>query len=77
MLALAYADDRLFNAGIDGGPVAWLHDEIVIEIRADQAEQAAKILEQSMIDGFAEIFPGAPLGGLVKLQIGESWGAAK
>ena len=77
MLALAYVDDRLFNAGIDGGPVAWLHDEIVLEVRADQAEQAAEILNQSMIDGFAETFPGAPLGGLVKLQIGDSWGAAK
>ena len=77
MLALAYVDDRLFNAGIDGGPVAWLHDEIVLEVRVEQAEQAAEILKQSMIDGFAETFPGAPLNGLVKLKIGESWGAAK
>ena len=34
MLALAYVDDRLFEAGIDGGLVAWLHDEIVLEVRA-------------------------------------------
>ena len=33
MLALAYVDDRLFDAGIEGGPVAWLHDEIVLEVR--------------------------------------------
>ena len=33
MLALAYVDDRLFEAGIEGGPVAWLHDEIVLEVR--------------------------------------------
>ena len=32
MLALAYVDDRLFEAGIEGGPVAWLHDEIVLEV---------------------------------------------
>ena len=32
MLALAYVDDRLFEADIDGGPVAWLHDEIVLEV---------------------------------------------
>jgi hypothetical protein len=38
MLAIAYIDDRLFEAGIDGGPVAWLHDEIVLEVPADQAE---------------------------------------
>ena len=36
MLALAYVDDRLFDAGIEGGPVAWLHDEIVLEVRDDQ-----------------------------------------
>ena len=64
MLALAHVDDRLFDAGIDDGPVAWLHDEIVLEVHADQAERAASILKQSMIDGFAETFPGAPLTGL-------------
>ena len=77
MLALAYVDDRLFEAGIDGGPVAWLHDEIVLEVREDQAERAAEILKQSMIDGFAETFPGAPLNGLVEPHIGSNWGEAK
>ena len=33
MLALAYIDDRLFDANIDGGLVAWLHDEFIIEVR--------------------------------------------
>ena len=77
MLALAYVDDRLFEAGIEGGPVAWLHDEIVLEVRADQAERAAEILKQAMIDGFAETFPGAPLNGLVEPHIGMNWGEAK
>jgi hypothetical protein len=77
MLALAYVDDRLFEANIDAGPVAWLHDEIVIEVREDQAERAAEILKQSMIDGFAETFPGAPLNGLVKPDTGVNWGEAK
>ena len=77
MLALAYVDDRLFEAGIDGGPVAWLHDEIVIEVREDQAERAVEILKQSMIDGFAETFPGAPLNGLVEPHIGLNWCEAK
>jgi DNA polymerase-1 len=77
MLALAYIDDRLFEADIDGGPVAWLHDEFVLEVRADQADRAAEILKQSMIDGFAETFPGAPLNGLVKPDTGANWGEAK
>ena len=73
MLALAYVDDRLFDAGIEGGPVAWLHDEIVLEVRADQAERAAEILKQAMIDGFVETFPDAPIDGLVEPHIGMSW----
>ena len=75
--ALAYVDNRLFDAGVDGGPVAWLHDEIVIEVRDDQADRASEILKQSMIDGFAETFPGAPLAGLVDPHIGLNWGEAK
>ena len=73
MLALAYVDDRLFDAGIEGGPVAWLHDEIVLEVRDDQAEQAAEILKQAMIDGFIETFPDAPINGLVEPHVAASW----
>ena len=76
-LALALIDDRLFDAGIDGGLVGWLHDEFIVDVREDQAARAAEILKQSMIDGFAETFPGAPLNGLVEPHIGANWGAAK
>ena len=77
MLALTYVDDRLFDAEIDGGPVAWLHDEIVMEVAIEDADRAATILKQSMIDGFAETFPGAPLKGLVDLHIAANWAEAK
>ena len=77
MLALAYIDDRLFDANIDGGLVAWLHDEFIVEVREDQADRAAEIVKQAMIDGFAETFPGAPLNGLVEPHIGPNWGEAK
>jgi DNA (cytosine-5)-methyltransferase 1 len=77
MLALATVDDRLFEAGIEGGPVAWLHDEIVLEVAVEDAERAAGILKQAMIDGFAETFPGAPLDGLVEPKIGDNWAMAK
>ena len=49
----------------------------ILEVREDQAERAAEILKQSMIDGFAETFPGAPLNGLVEPHIGLNWGEAK
>jgi DNA polymerase-1 len=34
MLALAAIDRALFEEGVEGGPVAWLHDEIVLEVPA-------------------------------------------
>jgi DNA polymerase-1 len=77
MLALAYADDRLFKAGVNGGIVAWLHDEIVVEVVVEHVDQAAEILKRSMIDGFAETFPGAPLDGLVEPHDGMNWSEAK
>ena len=77
MLALAYTDTRLFDAEIDGGLVAWIHDEFIVEVAVEDAERAADILRQAMIDGFSETFPGAPLNGLVDLHIGASWSEAK
>ena len=77
MLALAHIDDRLFDADIDGGLVGWLHDEFIIEVREDQADRAAEIVKQAMMDGFAETFPGAPLNGLVEPHIGVNWDEAK
>jgi DNA polymerase I len=77
MLALAHIDDRLFDADIDGGLVGSLHDEFIVEVREDQAQRAAEIVKQAMIDGFAETFPGAPLNGLVEPHIGPNWGEAK
>jgi DNA polymerase-1 len=77
MLALTAIDRLLFEHGIDGGPVAWLHDEIIIEIKETDAERAAKLLEQAMTEAFAETFPGAPLNGLVEPRIIGNWGEAK
>jgi DNA polymerase-1 len=77
MLALARIDADLFAAGIDGGPVAWLHDEIVIEVPEADAEEVRRLLVTAMTDAFAEIFPGAPLKGLVEAHIGPNWADAK
>ncbi len=77
MLALAYVDERLFAAGIEGGPVAWLHDEIVVEVCVEHADCAVEIVKQAMTDGFGETFPSAPLNGLGGPHIGPNWGEAK
>ena len=77
MLALAAIDDALFVEGIDGGPVAWLHDEIVLEVPIENAKRAAELLEKAMIDAFAETFPNAPLNGLVDVHSGTNWASLK
>ena len=77
MRALAAIDALLFKHGIEGGPVLWLHDEIVLEVPEADAEQAAELLERAMVAGFAKTFPGAPLNGLVAVRVGADWAAVK
>ena len=77
MRALAAIDALLFKHGIAGGPVLWLHDEIVIEVPEADAAQAAELLERAMVAGFAKTFPGAPLNGLVEVRVGADWASVK
>jgi DNA polymerase-1 len=77
MLALAAIDELLFEHGIYGGPVAWLHDEIILEVPTEHAVKAAELLVKAMRDAFAETFPGAPFNGLVEANSGLNWAAAK
>ena len=77
MLALATIDATLFEADIEGGPVAAPHDEIVLEVPQADAARAASLLEEAMALAFAATFPGAPQGGLVAVKIGRSWAETK
>ena len=77
MLAVAAIDTALFVEGIDGGPVAWLHDEIVLEVPTEAAKRAAELLEKAMVEAFAETFPNAPLNGLVDVHSGTDWASLK
>ena len=77
MLALADIDRMLFEEGIEGGPVAWVHDEILLEVAKADAERASVLLGKAMTDAFAETFPGAPLKGLVKVKVIGNWAEMK
>jgi DNA polymerase I-like protein with 3'-5' exonuclease and polymerase domains len=74
MLSLLLFDAAVRREGIIGEPVLFIHDEIVAEIRSDQAEAAAALLKASMEQAFAAVFPKAPLRDLVELRIGPHWG---
>ena len=59
MLALTAIDAGLRRAGIAGGPVLVVHDEIVIEVPEADAPEAATLLQKAMTEAFAATFPGA------------------
>ena len=49
----------------------------MLEVREEDAERAAALLEQAMTLAFDEIFPGAPLNNLVSVHAGRNWGETK
>ena len=57
--------------------MAWLHDEIVLEVPIEHSATAKRLLVEAMERAFAETFPGAPLNGLVEANSGPNWSAAK
>jgi DNA polymerase-1 len=75
MLALTWADAALTKAGIAGGPILFVHDEIVLEVPTPDAERAAALLTDCMTRAFAAVFPNAPLNGLVEQKITDAWGS--
>ena len=75
--AVAWTYARLKAAGIRGGLVACVHDELLLEVAEDDAEKARQILEQTMVDAFIETFPGAPTNGVAAAKIGRTWAGVK
>ena len=70
--------ERLRDAKIDGGLVACVHDEWVIDVAESDAPVALRILKETMTEAFVQTFPGAPTtGGVVDIKIGPSWGELK
>jgi DNA polymerase I-like protein with 3'-5' exonuclease and polymerase domains len=61
-----------------GGPVAWVHDEILVECDEDEAEKVKAWLEKAMIDGMDEVLSGPGVEGPrmpveVETQVDKSW----
>jgi DNA polymerase I len=62
---------------LPGAMILQVHDELVLEVSEDSAEGAAECLAALMTDAFAELFPQAPLAGLVKTAVVRVWAEAK
>jgi DNA polymerase I-like protein with 3'-5' exonuclease and polymerase domains len=75
--AICLARKSFDLAGIRGGLIATVHDELLAEVVEADAEPARDIIQQAMIDAFAATFPGAPLNGVAEAKIGRSWADLK
>jgi DNA polymerase I-like protein with 3'-5' exonuclease and polymerase domains len=64
-------------AGLDAELIMMVHDEFVVEAAEEQAEAVAAIVEEQMTRAFTEVFPGAPMEGLVEAIVIRSWADAK
>ena len=72
--ALGVLDRKLDGSKLSATPLNVIHDEIVLEAPANEAQSAANLLRESMVEGFLMIFPGAETRGLVDVSVGGSWG---
>jgi DNA polymerase I len=77
MRAIILVHDSLKNENIDGGLVAAVHDELLLEVSEVDAERAKALLERGMIQAFEITFPGAPTRGVATAKIGKTWADLK
>ena len=75
--AIALTYTRLKGSAIRGGLVASIHDELLLEVRENDAESARALLEETMTEAFELTYPGAPTVKLVDTKIGRSWADVK
>jgi DNA polymerase-1 len=69
-LALINLDERL--VGQDAQIVHILHDEVIVTVRQDIANDIAAIVKNCMEQAFIEIFPAVPF--VVEMKIRNTWG---
>jgi len=59
--ALIYIMKRIKEKNLDAVPILAVHDEIVVEVRTDQAEQTRDIVEKEMVRAGEEMLPNVPV----------------
>lgn len=63
--------DRLSRGGYDAKLLLTVHDEVVVEVREDQKYEVAKLVSQSLVDGFGKYFNLIPM--TADALIGPCW----
>ena len=77
MRAVSGVHRRLHTEGIDAIMVAQIHDELILEADRQDADAVSTILKAEMTKAFNGTFPDAPIGDLVAVHVGASWGKLK
>jgi DNA polymerase I len=65
------------KAGIRGGLIATVHDELLAEVDTADAERVKEIMHREMTRAFEISFPGALTIGLLDVRSGRNWREAK
>lgn len=67
--AIILAEERL--EPYDAEVILTVHDEIVVEVREEQATEVSRIVSESMVDGFGEFFKTVPM--IADASINDYW----
>ena len=70
-LALVRIRARIKEELLDARLINVVHDEILVEVHKDQAEEVADIVQKEMISAFNVYVPGVPM--VVKPEIADTW----
>ena len=71
-IALCKLDNGLKELGFDAHLVLTLHDEIVVEVKEDVADQVSEVVAECLKEAFMCIIPGMPFE--LEMRIAEAWG---
>jgi DNA polymerase I-like protein with 3'-5' exonuclease and polymerase domains len=69
--AMGFIYKAIKAAGYDARMLMVIHDEFVIEVREDQAEEVLEVVEREMVRGFSHFFKHIPME--VDSNIGRTW----
>jgi DNA polymerase I len=73
VMLLAMARVHAALAGLDARLILQVHDELLIEAAEDCAAEVAALLEREMTAAYLELFPDAPVRGLVDVATRTCW----
>jgi DNA polymerase I len=69
---LCMLDRKFQELGLDAHLVLTMHDEIVVEVKGDEAEEVWGVIEECLKNAFKEMVPGMPFE--LDMRVADAWG---